>query len=227
MSTQTGTALATLPRVNLLPPEIQEQARLRKVQAGLGLAVAAALGAAGLLYLAASNSANDAQQQLDASNARAATLKSRMAAYSEVPAVIAAVEAARTQVSQAMGQEVRWSYFLNDLSLTVPDRVWLTDMTVTQNVDAASAVPAATAPGAGGYLTPGIGSVSFTGKAYGHKDVAAWLDSLAKQQGYTQPYFTDSTVEPVGDRETAVKFTSQVTLTTDALSGRWTQKAGS
>ncbi len=50
---------------------------------------------------------------------------------------------------------------------------------------------------------------------------------MAGQKGYTHPSFSDSTVEAVGDREDAVKFTSTVTLTDDALSGRWTQKAGS
>ena len=32
----------------------------------------------------------------------------------------AQVEAAQAQLGQAMGQEVRWSYFLNDLSLDDP-----------------------------------------------------------------------------------------------------------
>jgi hypothetical protein len=55
--------------------------------------------------------------------------------------------------------------------------------------------------------------------------VAAWLDALAKQKGLTQPYFTTSTKEPIGD-EAAVTFSSQATLTEDALSQRFAQKAG-
>ncbi|MGH8938093.1 MAG: hypothetical protein ACRDV2_01960, partial [Actinomycetes bacterium] len=51
MTTLTTTRLATLPRVNLLPPEIEEQRRFRRVQAGLGgaVAVAVALVAAGFV----------------------------------------------------------------------------------------------------------------------------------------------------------------------------------
>ena len=56
--------------------------------------------------------------------------------------------------------------------------------------------------------------------------MAAWLNSLAKQKGYTQPYFSDSTVDPLGTNDQAVKFTSQVTVTEDALSKRYTEKAG-
>ena len=48
--------------------------------------------------------------------------------------------------------------------------------------------------------TPASGTVTFQGKGYTHNDVAAWLDSLAKQTGYDQPYFTESTEEQIGDR---------------------------
>jgi hypothetical protein len=42
----------------------------------------------------------------------------------------------------------------------------------------------------------------------------------------TKPYFTNSTKEPNGT-EHSVKFTSQATITEEALSKRWTEKAGS
>jgi hypothetical protein len=85
---------------------------------------------------------------------------------------------------------------------------------------------AAVTPVSGDYAAAGIGTVAFEGRAFSHNDVAAWLNSLARQKGYTQPYFSDSTVDPVGDKEDAVKFISQVTITEDALSKRYTEKAG-
>lgn len=227
MSTLTATRIAALPRVNLLPPEIEEQRRFRKVQAGLGAGVLAALGVVGALTLLANGAVSDAQGELDAATARQSQLKAQQAQYAEVPLVYAQVEAAEAQLSLAMGKEVRWSFFLNDLSLKVPGKVWLTSMTVAQNVDeAAAATPTATVPGSESYLTPGMGTVTFEGKGYAHNDVAAWLDALAKQKGLTQPYFTNSTKEAIGS-ESAVNFTSQATITEEALSGRYTQKAGS
>jgi Tfp pilus assembly protein PilN len=223
-TTLTATRVATLPRVNLLPPEIEEQRRLRKVQAGLGLGVLAAAGVVGALALAALGQVNDAQAELDASKARGSALEAKSAEYAEVPAVYAQVEAAEAQVAQAMGKEVRWSYFLNDLSLRVPSKVWLTSMTVTQDVDAVAAAAPVTPESA--VLTPGIGSVTFSGKGFTHNDVAAWLNALAKQKGLTQPYFTSSQVEDIGT-EKAVTFESQATITEESLSGRYTQKAGS
>ena len=223
MSTQTTSRLATLPRVNLLPPEIHEQRRFRHVQAGLGGAVLASLVVAGALVVAAGAQVGKAQSDLDTNKAQATQLQSKVAEYAEVPLVLGQVEAARAQLGQAMGQEVRWSYYLNDLSLKIPRHVWLSSMTV-----ASTAGPGvvAVAPPPGQYAAVGIGTVAFEGHAYSHNDVAAWLNSLAKQKGYTQPYFSDSTVAPLGTNKTAVRFTSTVTVTDDALSKRYTEKAG-
>lgn len=228
MSTLTSTRLSTLPRVNLLPPEIEEQRRFRKVQAGLGAGVLAAVGVVAALTLLAGVAVNNAQSDLDDATARQAQLQAQQAQYAEVPIVYAQVEAAEAQLTLAMGKEVRWSYFLNDLSLKVPGKVWLTSMTVTQDVDVAAAATAdpAALPGTGTYLTAGMGTVAFQGKGYGHNDVAAWLDALAKQKGIIQPYFTNSAKEAIGS-ESVVSFTSQATITEQALSGRYTQKAGS
>lgn len=223
MSTLTTTHLATLPRVNLLPPEIGERRRFRHVQAGLGAGVLASLLAVGALFLLAAGQVDRAQEDLDANVAEASVLQAQVNEFAEVPLVYAQVEAAQAQVGQAMGQEIRWSYYLNDLSLKTPNRVWLESMTVTQTDQSAAVV----APVTGEYATPGIGSIAFDGRGYSHNDVAAWLDSLARQKGYTQPYFTDSTVSALADKDKAVTFTSTVTLTEDALSRRYTDKAGS
>jgi Tfp pilus assembly protein PilN len=220
MSTQTTTRLATLPRVNLLPPEIEQARRFRHVQAGLGGAVLASVVVAAALFFAANAQVGEAQDDLDANKAQTAQLQSKVAEYAEVPLVYGQVEAAHAQLGQAMGQEVQWSYFLNDLSLKIPRHVWLDSMTVASNATAAAP------PTVGQYAAVGIGTVQFEGHAFRHNDVAAWLNSLAKQKGYTQPYFSDSTVEPLGTNDDAVRFTSQVTVTDDALSKRYTEKAG-
>ena len=225
MSTLTATHLATLPRVNLLPPEIEQAQRLKKLQVGLGIGVLAAVAAVAGLTVMAAGQVSSAQSDLDAAKAQESSLNAEVATYAEVPLVFAQVDAAEAQLSQAMGQEVRWSYFLNDLSLRIPSKVWLTEMVVTQTVDPA-APAAVTTTGADQYLKAGLGQVTFTGRGSSHNDVAAWLNALAKQKGLTQPYFTSSTKEPIGDTD-AVTFSSQATITEEALSKRYTDKAGS
>lgn len=225
MTTLTATRLATYPRVNLLPPEIEEQRRFRRLQAALGIALLGVVGVVGALTWSASNAVTDAQTELDAAQARGTQLQAQQAQFAEVPVVFAQVEAATAQLEQAMGQEVRWSYFLNDLSLRVPDDVWLSSMTVAQNVDV-NPVATAAAP-TDAYVATGLGTVTFTGQGKRHNDVATWLDALAKQASLTQPYFTSSAKDEIAVEDSIVTFSSTATITEEALSRRYAQKAGS
>lgn len=218
--TRAEVSLSSLPRVNLLPPEIAEGRRMRRIQVGLGGAVVGALGVVALLYVGASSSVSSAQTELDAANARHASLQAESAKYRDVTAVYAQAAAAQAMLTQAMGEEVRYSQFLNDLSLTVPENVWLKNVTFSQSAPAApSAAAAASATAAG------IGTVTFTGVGFSHDDVAVWLESLATQKGYTNPYFSSSTEALLGTRKT-VNFTSTATLTSAAYSGRYTKPIG-
>jgi len=222
MSTLTTSRTATPPRVNLLPPEIGERARFRKVQSGLALAVLSAAGLAGLLYFMAVGEAGQASRELDATRATTATLQAEAATYAEVPRIYTQVAAAEAQLTQAMGQEIRWSYYLNDLSLRIPEDLWLDRLTVTQNVDATTG----TLPTAGPTGSPPVATVTFEGTALEHVDVAAWLRSLLKMQGNYDPYFTRSDRTTIGDTS-VVDFDSSVSIDDKALSGRYSEKAGS
>lgn len=210
-----GSGLALLPRVNLLPPEIEERKKLKQIQVGLGAAVAASVGVVGLLLLSASSSVSSAQSDLDAATARNGQLKAEAATYANVTQVYAQAAAAQALLTQAMGEEVRYSRFMNDLSLTVPDNVWVKGLSFTQ----------AATPAAVGSAEPGIGTVTFTGVGFSHDDVAVWLESLANQKGYTNPDFTSSTAALLGKRP-VVNFTSTVQMTSAALSGRFTKPLG-
>lgn len=225
LMTETGAAISldSLPRVNLLPPEIAETRRMRRIQVGLGGAVLGAVGVVALLYVAASSSLSSAQSDLDAATATQASLQAETAKYREVTAIYARAAAAQAMLTQAMGEEVRYSQLLNDLSLSVPENVWLKNVVFTQTpATAGGAATTATAvPG----VVPGIGTVTFTGIGFSHDDVAVWLESLASQKGYANPYFTASTEALIGSRKT-VNFTSTAILTPAAYSGRYTKPAG-
>lgn len=219
----------SIPRVNLLPPEIVEIRRFRRVQYGLGGAVLAALGIVVLLLVLALGTVSSAQRRVDETQAQQTQLQGRLAKLGGVRQVYAQVAAGETQLRTAMGGEVQWSHYLNDLSLTIPKNVWLTNITVNLTAATASGVSsgAAAPPGAGGnpIATPGIGAMTATGTAFSHDDVARWLRSLARQNGYADPYFSNSTVSAAGVRRT-VTFSSSVTITAAALSHRFDRLPG-
>jgi Tfp pilus assembly protein PilN len=210
-----GSGLATLPRVNLLPPEIAEQRRFRRIQYGLGAGVLAAVGLVATGFVLATGSVSAAGEELALANAENARLQAETAKYADVTAVYAQAAAAQAMLTEAMGQEVKYSGFLSALSLSIPDNVWVTSVAFSQ-----SAPPAAV-----GSAEPGVGTLTVSGKGFSHEDVALWLESLAGQETYSNPYFSTSTEVLIGARK-AVEFTSTAVLTQKALSGDYTEPAG-
>lgn len=210
-----GTGLVTLPRVNLLPPEIEERKRFRRIQVGLGAGVLAAVGVVAAGVVLASASVSSANEELDAATAEGSRLQAESAKYADVTAVYAQSAAAQAMLAEAMGEEVRYSRFLSDLSLSVPENVWLTSLTFAQ-------APVDPAVGA---TEPGVATLTVNGKGFSHEDVAIWLESLAAQKTYTNPHFSASTEVLIGERK-AVEFASTATLTPASLSGRYTAPAG-
>lgn len=223
-----------IPRVNLLPQEIADAENFRKLKYKLGGAVAIAVGVVGLLFVGATGQVSSAQEGLDVATANTVALQQQVTALAEVPKVYGQVAAAENQLTTAMGDEVRWSFYMTDLSLTIPNDVGLTSMSIKQVRTAAApaagtiAGPGAATAGAQSVLgKPGIATVTFEGQAATQDDVAAFLDSLAKQKSYVDPYFTNASVSDDTDSgQKVVTFSATTTVTDKAKSGRYTNQAG-
>src|SRR4029078_9008654 len=97
-------------------------------------------------------------------------------------------------LSQAMGGEIRWSRYLNDLSLRMPDHVWLTNVSTSETGATATTLPTTTTSGTLG----SIGNIQFTRVSFTHDDVATWLDTLSKERGFVNAYFTNSAETAIG-----------------------------
>ncbi|HWA66087.1 MAG TPA: PilN domain-containing protein [Mycobacteriales bacterium] len=213
-------ASGAMPRVNLMPPEIAEGARLRQVQLASGLCVVLALAIVVLLYLHAHSGVSSAQSSLDQAQQEQTSLQSKLASLASVQQTFADVQAKQGLLAEAMGQEVRWSYVLNDLSLRMPSNVFLTSLAVTESTTPGTAPPAA------GSAPVQIGTITFGNVGLRHDDVATWLDALAKERGFYSPLFTSSTESAAGTRG-YVTFASSAELMSNLLSGRFVQTAGS
>jgi Tfp pilus assembly protein PilN len=211
-----------MPSVNLMPPEIAEAARFRRFQLAMGGAVLGAVAVVAALYMQAHGGVADAQQQVDQAQAQSTVLQGQLARLQSVQDVYTQVSSREAMLSQAMGGEIRWSRYLNDLSLRMPDHVWLTNVTATETGATATTLPTSTTS-----ATPGsIGNVQFTGVAFSHDDVATWLDTLAKERGFVNPYFTNSAEAPIGPKS-LVNFASSTDINDKAESGRYSKPAGS
>jgi Tfp pilus assembly protein PilN len=218
MSTTTAVRTGTLPHVNLLPQEIAEGAKFRAAQMVMGLSVLAAVLVVGGLWFMAVGDESAAQADLASAQATTVQLQAQVTSYAEVPKVYAQAQTAQAQLVQAMSQEVRYSYVLNDLSLTMPSGVWLTRITSTQMVDTPGSVK-------GAWGTPNNGSVVIAGTTSNLPQVAGWLQALAGQRSYTDPYLTTATGTSGTDPSTVTgySFTSSVGISAKALSNRYTK----
>jgi Tfp pilus assembly protein PilN len=217
-TTQTTVRTSTrLPRVNLLPPEISEGAKFRTAQMVMGLAVLSSFVVVGALWYLSSGDASAAQDDLNSAQTASTGLQAKVATFAQVPVVYAERATAKAQLDQAMSQEIRYSFVLNDLSLTMPPGVWLTTVTISQPVDAPGTVK-----GAWGNLADG--TVTLSGQANNLPQVAGWLEALARQSPYTDPYLSSTQSSSAGAgaaSTTGYTFSSTVSLSAKALSNRY------
>jgi hypothetical protein len=210
-------AWAPVPKVNLLPIEIVEGRRFRRTQLLLGGAiVAVGLAAAGGTFWA-QQGIDDAHDQLTTAQAQVGSLEAEQAKYAAVPKVLAEVEAANSARTLAMGSDVLWSGYLNDIKTDQPDGVTLSGFTITMNGGGASA-------GASNPLIPvGVGSISMGGSAERYDEIASWLEAINKITGFSASSMVSATHADTGD---SVTFSATAVVDSDALSDRYNKKAG-
>jgi len=190
-------------RVNLVPPEYARAARLRRLQLGIGAAVLASAAVVGLLYAQQLRAAGAAQQAFAAAQQDQTRLSSEQARLGNVDQLFAKVDAAEAMLGAASGGRINWSTYLGDLQLQTPDHVWLSSLQLSS----------AAAAGAK------VGSVTISGTAYTHDDVAGWLERLAKLHAVDGAYLTSSVESQLGSgtKVPVVTWTTTGSITSGAL----------
>ncbi len=135
--------------VNLLPKDIQADARRRPslVALALPVAVAVPVAALGFMFVSANGKVSDAQSRLDAVRAEIAALPKP-----QRPVIDASLQGEQVQRAQAvanlLGSRVPWDAVLRDVSRILPENVWLTSLQAQVASPAnAAAIAATAAPG--------------------------------------------------------------------------------
>lgn len=222
MATKEMTHLGTyvVPKVNLLPAEIGMKRAQQRSYVAMGVIVVAAVGAVGFLYTAQVSRVSKATQELKAVQSEQTTLNAQRQDLVYVDAIYATVDANEALLRQAVERRIKWSRNLHDLGLRLPESVWLQQISIAQNMNAG---PAGGAAGTKVLPDAGLGTVTFTGRAFTHNDVASALDALAKIKAYGNPYFMVSELKVptpegrlAGDRN-YVDWSGKVVLTPAAL----------
>lgn len=190
--------------VNLLPRDQGRRPRSRAEQApllvGLSLLVLAT-AALSVAFLTASGKAADKQAELDALERQVDILPPVPKGPTPVEAGLGSQRTARvTALTSALSRRVSWDRVLRELSLVLPDDIWLTSLSARSPASPASA--AAVAPKAPGAAPTGL---TVNGYTYSHGSVARLLSRLSVLPGLSNVQLQRSLLARVGT-QTVVQF---------------------
>jgi Tfp pilus assembly protein PilN len=191
--------------VNLLP---RDEGRKRR-QPG-AVALTGVLGAVLLTavlsgwFLMASSGVSDKQAELDGLRAELAAIPPPPPPPPSQSNLVAEKDARLTLLGKALASRIAWDRVLREVSLVIPDDVWLETMN-TNGPD-----PAAAAPAPGQPATP-TGAFSITGYTYSHDGVARLLARLSVIPHLEKVKLGSSVLDTDGARPT-VKFTITAAL---------------
>ena len=200
-------------RINLLPPEVLERQRTRRLTVmvfGAGLLVLLVLAG---FYLVQVLTLQGVEEDIEVQQATNAALEAQIAELQDIAALEDEIERTRLVLSGLLADRVLWSGILRDISLVIPGEVWLNGLTAQLGVEATEDIDPAT-------VTTGVvGQISFSGFAFDHRDVALWLSRLEDVRGFVNPWLSTSSKTQVGAQD-AVSFTSSVDLSEQAVARR-------
>jgi Tfp pilus assembly protein PilN len=191
--------------VNLLPRDDSKGQRPQPgavtLTAVLGGVLVTALLAG--LFLMTSSKVGDRQAEVDGLRAELAAIPPPAQPTGQGSTLEAEKSQRVTVLGQALGSRVAWDRVLREISLVLPEDIWLESL----NANAPDATAAAAAPG-----TPaGKGAFTITGYSYSHDGVARLLARLSVLPQLERPTLGSSVLDKSKPRS-VVKFTISAAL---------------
>jgi len=207
-----------MTQVNLLPTEVREGQKSRRALAAVILAVGAAVFLLLFIYTLQTARLSNANHKLAAQQALNQGLQTQINSLQQFAQLKAEVSLRQTLTQQALTNQVPWSGVLRDISMVVPNTMWLTGMNGT--VSDVTATPGAATPGTG---TPPsvqgaqtlVGSIQFQGVASDNPTIALWLSRLVRVNGWENSWLSTAqktAQDPTNPGATKVQFSSSVDL---------------
>ena len=204
-----------MTQVNLLPTEVREGQKSRRALAAVILAVGAAVFLLLFIYTLQTARLANANHKLAAQQAQNQGLQTQIDSLQQFAQLKAEVALRQTLTQQALTNQVRWSGVLRDISMVIPNQMWLTGMNA-QVSDAlqggASATPGA--PPVVGAQTL-VGTIQFQGVASDNPTIALWLSRLVRVNGWENSWLSSAqkiVQDPLHPSASKVQFSSSVDL---------------
>jgi Tfp pilus assembly protein PilN len=196
-------------QVNLLPPEILEGQRWRRVALLVAAGGLVVLGLVFLFYLLQVNTLSGVRSDVEAQRATNDRLRGEIAELQRFEDLQVRAQAQQELLASAYAGEVSFSGMLMDLSRVIPSDAALNSLGVTITPATADAEGAAT-----GF----VGTMSTSGEAEGFDSLSTWLTRLEQVEGWVNPWM--STISRRDEGGSIWTFSSGVDLTGDVVTER-------
>jgi len=200
-----------MSQVNLLPPDILQGQRYRRLTLTVLAAGALILALIIIFFLVQVGRLGSVNGDIEAKQKTNAQLQSQIDSLQKYDDLQVQAQQAQSQLDAAYAGEVSFSGMLMDLSRVIPSDAYLSTF---------SATITGPAPTTGGTTTttPLIGTMTTGGEAIGFDSLSIWLTRLELVQGWVNPWM------PTIAADTAVSnaytFTTSVDLTQDVETPR-------
>jgi Tfp pilus assembly protein PilN len=198
-------------QVNLLPPEILEGHRSRRIAALVGAGCAVALLLVFMFYVLQTQRLGDVNDDVATQQTANQNVQTQIGALQSFATLQAAAQAQQQLLSAAYAREVSFSRLLMDVSRVIPSDMALDALTLQLSAPAAGAGATVTGP------TVFVGTLNASGEAASVQTIATWLTRLEQVEGWVNPWTSNATLDEEGQTYT---FISTVDLTDSIVTDR-------
>ena len=201
-----------MSQVNLLPPDILQGQRYRRLTLTVLAAGALILALIIIFFLLQVGRLGSVNGDIEAKQKTNAQLQSQIDSLQKYDDLQVQAQQAQSQLDAAYAGEVSFSGMLMDLSRVIPSDAYLDTFTATITGPPASTTEGTTT------TTPLIGTMTTGGQAIGFDSLSIWLTRLELVQGWVNPWMPTITANPTVPN--AFTFTTSVDLTQDVETPR-------
>lgn len=207
-------------RADLLPVEVAEARRARKVRTLAIVVVAAVIAMVFAWYGIASYQVGSAQDGLSSAQDSVRSLTKQQAGFTKLVTTQGQIKSLSGELTTLLANDLQWATLLNSLAGAAPTGVTLTSVSGALNSAGAggSAADATQLPSAVAYTQ--IGTLQVVGNAPSKAAVAAYVDALGKVSGVASPLLSGANQD-----NGVVTFTIGMDITKTALGGRFATPA--
>ncbi|TMK89983.1 MAG: hypothetical protein E6G43_08100 [Actinobacteria bacterium] len=200
-----------MSQVNLLPPDILQGQRYRRLTLTVLLAGAIILALIVVFFLVQVGRLGSVNSDISAKKQSNAQLQGQIDSLQKYDDLQVQAQQAQGELDAAYAGEVSFSGMLMDLSRVIPSDAYLSTF---------SATITGPAPATGGSTTatPLIGTMTTGGEAIGFDSLSIWLTRLELVRGWVNPWMPTITADSTVPN--AYTFTTSVDLTQDVETPR-------